>query len=124
MTNQMQGEVLFAGWSGSASGDWVYTPWMPVRGDIGTFGVQVLQRNTVTLTWNVETRTLESPTTEALFASNRTVSSITTDTGTNTGGTDVPAKELVRYRFHTGATANTTDFVVMRALQPAWRVNR
>jgi len=124
MTNQMQGEILFGGWSGSTSADWAYTPWMPVRGDIGTFGVQVLQRNGVTLTWNVETRSLESTTVEALFNTNRTVSTVTTDTGTNTGGSDVPAKELVRYRFHTGGTASLTDFVVFRALQPSWRANR
>lgn len=124
MTNQMQGEILFGGWSGSGSSDWVYTPWMPVRGDIGTFTVQVLQRNGVTLTWNVETRTSESTTIEALFASNRTVSSVTTDTGTNDGGSDVPAKELVRYRFSTGGTASVTDFVVLRALAPSWRANR
>ena len=124
MTNQMQGEILYAGWAGSSSATWAYTPWMSVRGDIGTFGVQVLQRNAVTLTWNVETRSLESTTTEALFNTNRTVSSITTDVGTNTGASDLPAKELVRYRFHTGSTASLTEFVVFRALQPSWRVNR
>ena len=124
MTNQIQGEILYAGWTGSAAADWAYTPWAPVRGEIAAFGVQVLQRNGVTLTWNVETRTLESPTAEALFNSNRTVASVTTDVASNTGGTDVPAKQLFRYRFATGSTASVTDFVIVRALQPSWRVNR
>ena len=123
MTNQMQGEILFGGWAGGTSG-WAYTPWMPVRGDIGTFGVQVVQRNVVSLTWNVETRTSESTNTEALFASDRVVGSVTTDVATNVGGSDVRAKEWVRYRFSTGGTASVTDFVVMRAFAPSWRLDR
>jgi hypothetical protein len=122
MTNQLQGETLFAGWSGSTAADWAYTPWMPVRGDIGTFGVQVLQRNVVDLTWNVETRTSESSTADPLFSSDQTVSSITTGLATNTS--DSPAKEWVRYKFKTGVSANVTDYVGFRALQPSWRVNR
>ena len=124
MTNQLQGEMLFSGWSGSTAADWVYTPWMPARGDIGTFGVQVLQRNGVTLTWNVETRTSESASANNLFASDQTISSITTGVATNSGGSDELAKEWVRYKFKTGSTANTTDYVGFRALQPSWRVTR
>jgi hypothetical protein len=121
MTNQMQGEILFGGWDGGASG-WAHTPWVTARGDIGTFGVQVVQRNGVTLTWNVETRTSESAAVESLFATDRTVASVTTDVATNSGATDVRVKELVRYRFATGS-ASVTDFVVLRALAPSWRLD-
>lgn len=124
MTNQMQGEILFGGWSGSGVDDWAYTPWMTVRGSVATFGVQVVQRNGVTLTWNVETRTLESATTEALFSADQTIAAVTTGLYTNAGGSDVKAKELVRYRFHTGGSASQTDFVVLRALPPSWRADR
>lgn len=109
MTNQLQGEMLFAGWSGSTSEDWVYTPWMPVRGDIGTFGVQILQRNNVTLTWNVETRTSESAAIDALFASDQTAGAIDTFAATNVGGSNIPAKEWVRYRFKTAGTQASWD---------------
>ncbi len=33
------------------------------------------------------------------------------------------AKELVRYRFKTGATASTANFVTFRALLPSWQNN-
>jgi hypothetical protein len=125
MTNQLQGEMLFSGWAGgSDAGDWVYTPWMPVRGDIGTFGVQVLQINNVTLTWNVETRTSESDTATQLFFADQTAGAVNTFVATNDGSQDVRAKEWVRYRFKTGSTANVTDYVGFRALQPSWRVDR
>jgi hypothetical protein len=126
MTNQLQGETLFAGWDGVDPEDWAYTPWMPVRGDIGTFGVQVLQRNGVTLTWNVETRTSETSALPyaTLFASDQSIGAVGTSVATNDGGSDELAQEWVRYRFKTGITANVTDYVGFRALQPSWRVNR
>lgn len=124
MTNQLQGEVLFGGWSGSTASDWAYTPWMPVRGDVGTFAVQVLQRNNVTLTWNVETRTSESSTVVSLFATNLTIAAVDTLDATNSGASDEPAKEWVRYKFATGGSASVTDFAMFRALQPSWRANR
>ena len=126
MTNQMQGEVLFKGWSGSTAVDWVYAPWMPVRGEIATFGVQVVLLTTanITLTWNVETRTLASSSVTALFASNQTITTKTTGVATNNGGSDNTALELVRYKFSTGSGASVTDFVVFRALPPSWRSNR
>jgi len=124
MTNQIQGEMLFAGVDTNP----VYTPWMPVRGDIATFGVEVVERNGATLYWDVETRTLESTNIDSVFG---TAPSSITGTGvfldTNNDATapaDVKAKELVRYKFTTGSTANTTDFVVFRALQPSWQNDR
>ena len=63
MTSQVQGEILYAGVSTNP----VYTPWMPVRGDIATFGVEVIQRNGTNLEWLVETRTLESSTPSEVF---------------------------------------------------------
>tara|TARA_R110002096_G_scaffold189139_3_gene369342 strand:+ start:78 stop:434 length:357 start_codon:yes stop_codon:yes gene_type:complete len=118
MTNQIQGEILFAGWDGDLSdGNWAYTPWMPVRGDLATYGVQILHtQGSLTLTWNVETREAEDATTATVFASNQTGEAFVTST------TD--AKQWVRYRFGTGSTASTSNFVVFRALQPSWLVDR
>ncbi len=125
MTNQLQGEILFQGWSGGYSpGDevnWAYTPWMPVRGDLATFGVQVVNANSMTLTWEVQTRTLEDP---------ATVSTITTPVVTSASGTLYamatvgPGQQLVRYRFSTGSGATTANWMVLRALQPSWQVDR
>ena len=121
MTNQLQGEILFKGWDASES-QWAYSPWAPVRGDIATFGVQVLARDTVTLTWNVETRTAEDPSTvAALFASDQTAASVSTFVATSGA---VKAKQWFRYRFATGSGASASLFVMFRALQPSWEVNR
>lgn len=119
MTNQMQGETLFAGWSGTGDSDWAYTPWLPVRGDTATFTVEVLVSSGVTLDWEVQTRTLDNAAASALV------------TGTSLGSPGVAsvqntaaAKELVRYRFKTGGTASVSNFVTLRALQPSWQVDR
>ena len=118
MTNQLQGEILFGGWTGTDPSDWAYTPWMPVRSDFATFGVQVLARNGVTLTWGVQTRTAESPTvTDVVTGVN--MSTITTTTARNS----TACQQMFRYRFQTGA-ASTTDYVIFRALAPSWQVDR
>ena len=120
MTNQMQGEILFAGWEGGAGeGGWSHTPWMPVRGDFATFGVDVLVVNGVTLTWEVQTRTAEDPTVTSI-AGSPTIATVTVGRQLNT----IACKQLVRYRFSTGSTASVTNFVVFRALQPSWQGDR
>ena len=124
MTNQIQGETLFKGWAGAGTDDWVYTPWLTVRGDVATFAIEVTAVSGVTVTWNVETRTRESTTVENVFNSNQTISATGIDPATNDGASDVPAKELVRYKYATGSGASTTDFVTLRALQPAWQADR
>lgn len=124
MTNQLQGEVLFAGWAGSnglEAIDWAYTPWLPARGDIATFGVEVTAVNSVTLEWEVQTRTAEDPASIAALVAGPSVSTVTTATVTNSTN---KAKQLVRYRFKTGSSAAVSDYVVVRALQPSWQVNR
>ncbi|MCC7063406.1 MAG: hypothetical protein IT456_11415 [Planctomycetes bacterium] len=122
MTNQLQGEILFKGWAGGAdAAAWAYTPWMPVRGDVGTFGVEVTYLGGVTLTWNVQTRSLEDPSTiTTILAADQTTAAVGPVSATST----VAAKQLVRYRFSTGATASTTDFALLRALQPSWQGDR
>ena len=122
MTNQLQGEILFAGWTGDTASAYVYTPWMPVRGDVATFGVEVVQNSGVSLDWNVETRTLESPTATSVFS---TAPSAITGVGTYsaTSSGTLPATQLVRYRFKTG-TPDVSKYVVLRALQPSWQANR
>ena len=127
MTNQIQGELLFKGWSGTLAADWVYTPWMRVAGDVATFGVEVIARNGVTLTWDVETRTLESAAAVSVFGTPPATVSTTgvhLDTNDDITDPDTLAKELVRYKFHTGSTASTTDYVVFRALMPSWQKDR
>lgn len=115
MTNQIQGEILYAGVIANP----VYTPWMPVRGDIATFGVQVIQVNGTDLEWLVETRTLEDPTPSEVFTT-QTVSTVVVDRFTSS----TVSEELVRYKFKTTGAASTTNFVVFRALQPSWQTDR
>ncbi len=121
MTNQMQGEILFKGWAGGTGGgtedDWVYTPWMPVRGDVATFAVEVIKQTSgCTLTWNVETRTRESTTATLLLSNQTNTAAATSSVGS--------ALELVRYKFSTGSGASTSEWVVFRALQPSWQADR
>ncbi len=121
MTNQMQGEILFKGWAGGTGAgtedDWVYTPWMPVRGDVATFAVEVIKQTSgCTLTWNIETRTRESVTTSLLAAEQTNTAAVTSSVN--------PALELVRYKFKTGSGFSTDEWVVFRALQPSWQADR
>jgi hypothetical protein len=125
MTNQLQGEILFDGWSGdpgeAGAGTWAYTPWMPVRGDIATFGVEVLVAGGATLAWEVQTRTAE----DGFWAGISTiVSGGAGALGLNLSKNTVPAKQWVRYRFKTSTTSSTSKFVILRALQPSWQVDR
>lgn len=115
MTNQVQGEILYAGVNTNP----VYTPWMPARGDDATCGVEVLQRKTTSLKWSVETRSLESSSVTTIVAETSVAS-----LGVATNPTTIGAKELIRYRFKTTGTASTTEFVVFRALQPSWQIDR
>lgn len=119
MTNQLQGEILFKGWDGADAPN-VYTPWMPVRGDFAVFGVDVTYMGNITLTWNVETRTLEDPTTSTILSSDQT----TTSSGPVSARSTTKAKQLVRYRFSTGTGFSTTQFAIFRALQPSWQTDR
>jgi hypothetical protein len=122
MTNQLQGETLYAGWSGSGDADWATTAWTPVRGDFATFGVEVRTINGLTLTWEIQTRTLEDPTTTTIAGAGGTLT--ITAPGVFTARNTSAAKQLARYRFKTGGTASTTNFVTLRALQPSWQGDR
>lgn len=117
MTNQIQGEVLFKGID-PASG-FVYSPWLTVRGNTAVFGIEVLQINGVTVTWRVETRTAEDPTTSVIVA-DRTVTAVGVDPVLNTAN----AKQLVRYCVATGATSDATKWVQVRVLGPSWQADR
>ena len=122
MTKQLQGEIRLAGWSGAGDGDWAYAPWMPLRGDKATAGVEVLAlEGGANLTWEAQTRTMESgspvdTTIAATLVSSTGVSTVTS--------TSVPAKELVRYRFKVAGSDSVAAYVIFRALQPSWQVNR
>ena len=122
MTNQIQGEILYAGWEGGSTtpSGWAYTPWMPVGGDLATFGVEVISHQGVDLKWEVQTRTRESSTANDALSGTQTANSAGTFLATNTAA----MQELVRYRFCTSASAGTTNFVVFRALPPTWQVDR
>jgi len=115
MTNQIQGEILFDGWAGGAEDQWVYTPWLLVKGDFGTFGVEVVFEST-TLSWTVETRTIEDPATTVILGS--------TQTGAGSVTSATAAKQLVRYKFHTGSSPSTAGRIVFRALAPSWQTDR
>lgn len=115
MTNQIQGEILYAGVDTNP----VYTPWMPARGDDATCGVELLQQKTTSLKWSVETRSLESSAVTTIVAET-TVSALGADINPTTTG----VKELIRYKFKTTGTASTTNYVVFRALLPSWQIDR
>jgi hypothetical protein len=116
MTNQLQGEILFGGWEGAGDGGWAHTPWMPVRGDFASFAVEVVRINGVTLTWEVQARTVEDPTVTTIVSA-QTLTTVTTGSALNSSA----AKQLVRYRFHAGSTVSLTNFAMFRALQPSWQ---
>ena len=122
MTSQVQGEVLFAGWSGVDESTHAYTPWMPVDGNVATFGVEITGGSGgLTVTWGVETRSYADPTVTSII-SGETISSLGT-VGTKTSSAS-SAKELVRYKFSTTSSAGVTAYVMIRALQPSWNTDR
>jgi hypothetical protein len=120
MTNQIQGEILFAGVTA------VYTPWMPVRGDIATFGVEIEQISNTTLKWSVQTRTTEdpNPTNYGEPVATETDSALAVHLKLSSSTAANLCQELVRYKFETTGTASAANFVVFRALQPSWQVDR
>lgn len=118
MTNQVQGEILFKGLDPAAD-QWVYTPWITVRGDIATFAVEVTAINGTELTWNVETRTAESPDVAELL-SDQTANTVNIHYATAT----LKAEQLFRYKMATQSGADVTKWVRCRALTPSWQVDR
>ena len=118
MTNQIQGEILFAAASG------IYTPWMPVRGDRATFGVEVLQASGGTLKWSVETRTLDDPVVGGDPVALTTYVGSGAQLVLSSAASVDLCQELVRYKFEVTGTAGADKFVVFRALQPAWQNDR
>lgn len=122
MTNQIQGEVLFDGWPGGAGVDgYVYSPWITVRGDVATFGVEIVVAGGGTLTWDVQTRKLESSANPPTVI---TSASTVTGVGVYLLQNTTACEQLVRYRMKTSSTVSTTAFVMVRALQPSWQVDR
>jgi len=121
----MQGEILFDGWSGTGDADWVYTPWMPVRGNYALFGVQVLaNEGGITLGWEVQTRTAESPATTTIV-SGQTLATVGIGQATNiSADLATRCQQMFRYRFKLTGTASTDRYVVLRALMPSWQTDR
>lgn len=124
VTSQLQGELLFSGWTGGSDpGDevnWVYTPWMPVRGNIATFAVELVAIQGLTLTWDVESRTLADPSSiVSVLASPQAASSV----GVFAAKSVIDALELARYKFATGAASSLDEFVVVRSLVPSWQLD-
>lgn len=130
MTNQLQGEILFAGWEGATAtpadeATWAHTPWMPVRGDIATFGVQaVAAGGTISLGWEIQTRTAEDGATPTTIATGTALTGVGTSFITNALSSTTKAKQWVRYRFKTGSTPSTANYIIFRALQPSWQQDR
>ncbi len=120
MTNQLQGEILYEGWSGSGDNDWATTPWMPARADFATFAVEVTSDNSLTLYWEVQTRSLADPAAGSSIVGSPSIAGPGVSTAVNT----TAAKQLVRYRFKTSGTFSTTNYIVFRALQPSWQGDR
>src|SRR5262245_37692929 len=122
MTNQIQGEILFKGIDHTAgTPEWVYTPWMTVRGDKALFAVEVLQiAASTSIYWAVETRTKESTTTTAIVAL-QTVSAVGVSIASMIAGET--AMELVRYRIATGSGADASKWAILRVLEPSWQAD-
>jgi hypothetical protein len=120
MTNQIQGEILFKGID-KASGQWVYSPWMPVHGIMGSFGIEILQMSAPapTITWQVETRTLAANTALPICAEQTGVLGVNI-IGPSSLVTN-PIQELVRYKIATGATSDASKWAVLRVLAPSWQ---
>lgn len=118
MTNQIQGEIIFQGITGS---DYIYTPWMPVHGTRGTFALEILEIVTdFDVVWNGETRTRESSAATPLLTSDVTDNS----TGVHTFFANTDMEELVRYRVTTGsATVDVGKWAVIRFLEPSWQLD-
>lgn len=108
-------QLLFPGASGATLS--VYGPWFPKRGDSAVFTMEVVQVNSCKLTVDVFTKNSEDTGDGAAAGG----SAITRSTVGRTSGERTSLKELVRYKFTvTGQTPATTDWVLLRMVQPAW----
>jgi hypothetical protein len=121
MTNEVQGEILFQGIDSGAS-QYVHSPWFHVRGDYATFGIEVLSMTgSTTISWGVDTRTLEDPTVANLL-NDQNVTSAGRYVATP-GTANIPAQQLVRYRLATGGSATTTKYAILRVLEPSFQLD-
>ena len=121
MTNQVQGELLFACNEAYS----FYTPWLPVRGDRATFGVEVIAITAnCDLKWSVQTREREDPGSYGDPVAPQLESSPGVSTMLSSSAASNLCKELVRYKLTTAGATSTSEFVVFRVLQPSWQVDR
>ena len=98
---------------------------MTVRGDQATYAVEVLQiTGSTTLTWGVQTRTLEDP--NPAICGDPVASRGVTATGVDAvvAPAGDAAEQLVRYWFYVGGSDSVTNYVIFRALQPSWQADR
>lgn len=129
MTQQTQGEQLFAGIAGTSPATYVYTPWMPSAGDTAVFGLEIFNiTSSLTLKWNVETKNSEDVDASAteLMTTDQSETTVGVKYSKDGGASTAPldgCKELYRYRFATGGTASITEWVNFRELAPAWQLN-
>ncbi|MHC5063705.1 MAG: hypothetical protein ACYTG5_07010 [Planctomycetota bacterium] len=107
------GEVIFEGYQS------FYSPWFPRGANVAKFSIEVFAITGMTLSWEVETKNSEDVDSSAVQ-----VGSTQTETaaGVSTTSKFTGFKELVRYKFKTGATPSL-DWVHFRMLNPAWLYN-
>jgi len=107
------GEVIFEGYTT------FYSPWFPRGGDDAVFILETFDISGLTLTWTFWTKNAEDT-----DASATQVGSAETITAAGLKETSLLSgfKELVRYKFSTGATPSM-DWVHFRVLNPSWQYN-
>jgi len=126
MTQETYGETLY---KGIGSG-YVYTPWMPCRGDKAVFVLEILKITSgLTLAWNIETKNKEQADADAvalMTPSDQSETSPGTKYSMDGGANPTELEnclELYRFRISTGSGFSTSEFVNLRVLQPAWSLD-
>ena len=107
------GDVIFEGFNS------FFSPWFARGGDAARFAIEIIAISGVSLSWEVETKNSEDADSSAVQIGTTTT---TTTTGISRTGKFTGCKELVRYKYKTGAT-DSIDWVHLRALNPAWLYN-
>jgi hypothetical protein len=114
MDNYLIGEVLFEGVT-------VYTSWLPPQGNSAIFAVDVMGISGLTLTVTLQTKAHDATDESANISEPGSISSVTA-TGVARSSEIANFKGLFRYKISTGGTASM-DWVWLRLLDPAWRLN-
>ena len=96
-----------------------YSPWFGRLADVAVFSVDVIARNSGTLTIQMQHKTPEQ--TDAA-ATNAGTSFTANTIGISSSGSITGLKPLVRFQFTVGGSASD-EWTFFRALEPGWQRN-